>query len=201
MRKITIAIITVLMVIFSNAAMAAESQKPNVAVVYVNHAETTFDDAIDQYMKGELAKYIPSTAYNYIDGSGVAVQLNSMGITDISNAERSDITQCLEDTDVDYVVYLEIQPMVRKEKVHFFDYGIEMTTQIPLKIIDVVNNKYLYTGKLVEKGEDSTIIGGLSNKSPVMDALKKVNVRIQAILESRLPVHKANYKKEVKPAA
>lgn len=201
MKKVMIAIMTVLMVMFSTAAMAAESQKPNVAVVYINHAETTFDDAIDQYMKEELAKYIPSAAFNYIDGSSVVAQLNYMGITDVSNAERSDITQCLEGTDVDYVVYLEIQPMVRKEKVHFFDYGIEMTTQVPLKIIDVVNNKYLYTGKLVEKGEDSTIIGGLSNKSPVMNALKKINVRVQAVLESRLPVHKATPANAKKPAA
>ncbi len=201
MKKIMFALMTGFLLMFSSVAMAEESSKPNVAVVYVNHAETTFDDAIDQYMKEELAKYIPAGAYNYIDGSSVAVQLNYMGITDISSAERSDITQCLEGTDVDYVVYLEIQPMVRKEKVHFFDYGIEMTTQIPLKIIDVVNNKYLYTGKLVEKGEDSTIIGGLGNKSSVMDALKKANVRIQAILESRLPAHKAVPDNKNKPAA
>lgn len=92
---------------------------------------------------------------------------------------------------IDYAVFVEIQPMVRKEKMHFFNYGIEMTTQIPFKIIDVVNNKYLYNGKFVEKGEDSTSFGGLGNKGVVLKALEKANQQMGIVLESRLPETKA----------
>lgn len=191
MKKLLFLVVLALVTLFSVTAFAAENVKPNVAVMYINNAKTKFDADIDKVMQEELARDIPSSVYNYVDGSTFVAKLNSMGIMDISSAERSDIVDCIAEDNVDYVVFVEIQPMVRKEKMHFFNYGIEMTTQIPFKIIDVVNNKYLYNGKFVEKGEDSTVIGGLGNKGSAMKALDRANLQMKTVLAARLPVTKA----------
>lgn len=191
MKKLLLLVVMALVTLFSVTAFAAENGKPNVAVMYINNAKTKFDADIDKVMQEELARDIPSSVYNYVDGSTFVAKLNSMGIMDIASAERSDIVDCIAEDDVDYVVFVEIQPMVRKEKMHFFNYGIEMTTQIPFKIIDVVNNRYLYNGKFVEKGEDSTVIGGLGNKGSAMKALDRANLQMKTVLAARLPVTKA----------
>lgn len=191
MKKLLLLVAMALVTLFSVTAFAAENVKPNVAVMYINNAKTKFDADIDKVMQEELARDIPSSVYNYVDGSTFVAKLNSMGIMDIASAERSDIVDCIAEDDVDYVVFVEIQPMVRKEKMHFFNYGIEMTTQIPFKIIDVVNNRYLYNGKFVEKGEDSTVIGGLGNKGSAMKALDRANLQMKTVLAARLPVTKA----------
>ena len=188
MKKLVLLLVTLLVTMMSCVAFAAE--KPNVAVIYVNHAETKFDADLDAYMLDELHKIVPASYYNYVDGSGLVYKLQKNGIEDIYNAERSHIIDALEGEKVDYVLYCEIQPFVRKEKVHVFNYGIEMTTQAPVKLIDVKANKYLYNGKVVAKGEDSTVIGGLGNKGSAMRALKKVTSEIKSVVTARLPLAK-----------
>lgn len=190
-KKLVFLMLMVLVTLFSVTAFAAPTEKPNVVVMYLNNAKTKFDKDIDQSVLSALAKNVAPDKYNYIDGAQYIEKLNKMGIVDISTAERSDIVDSLEGENIDYAVFVEIQPMVRKEKMHFFNYGIEMTTQIPFKIIDVVNNKYLYNGKFVEKGEDSTSFGGLGNKGVVLKALEKANQQMGIVLESRLPETKA----------
>ncbi len=191
MKKLVVLMLTVLITLFSVTAFAAPVEKPNVVVMYLNNAKTKFDADIDQSVLAALAKNISPENYNYIDGAQYVEKLNKMGIVDISTAERSDIVDSLEGEDIDYAVFVEIQPMVRKEKIHFFNYGIEMTTQIPFKIIDIVNNKYLYNGKFVEKGEDSTVVGGLGNKGVALKAIEKANQQMGIVIDSRLPKTKA----------
>ena len=185
MKKIVFLLVAMFITMLSCVAFATE--KPNVAVMYVNHAETKYDAEIDNYMLAELHKMVPDTNYNYVDGAGLVYKLKQIGIDDISTAERSDIIDALEGEKIDYVLYCEIQPFVRKEKVHLFNYGIEMTTQVPVKIIDAKNNKYLYNGKIVAKGSDSTIVGGLGNKGSAMKALQKVTSEMKGVVVARLP--------------
>ena len=191
MKKLVFLMLTVLITLFSVTAFAAPAEKPNVVVMYLNNAKTKFDADIDQSVLAALAKNIAPENYNYIDGAQYVEKLNKMGIVDISTAERSDIVDSLEGENIDYAVFVEVQPMVRKEKMHFFNYGIEMTTQIPFKIIDIVNNKYLYNGKFVEKGEDSTVVGGLGNKGVALKAIEKANQQMGIVIDSRLPKTKA----------
>lgn len=191
MKKLVFLMLTMIITLFSVTAFAAPVDKPNVVVMYLNNAKTKFDADIDQSVLSALAKNIAPENYNYIDGSQYIEKLNKMGIVDISTAERSDIVDSLEGEDIDYAVFVEVQPMVRKEKMHFFNYGIEMTTQIPFKIIDIVNNKYLYNGKFVEKGEDSTVVGGLGNKGVALKAVEKANQQMGIVIDSRLPKTKA----------
>ena len=51
--------------------------------------------------------------------------------------------------------------------------------------------KYLYNGKFTEKASDSTMIGGIGNKSVAMKALNKINEQITSVLTVRLPEEKS----------
>ena len=189
MKKI-VTLICGLFLLLTQVAFAepsVPSGKPNVAVMYVNNGKTKYDDAVDQSVLANLAKCITADKYNYIDGKPYIEKLNKIGIQDISTAERSDIVDAMEGENIDYVVYVEIQPFVRKEKVSFFSYGVKITTQIPFKVIDVVNNKYLYNGKFVESADDSTMFGGLGNKGIALKALDHANQQMASVLTARLP--------------
>lgn len=189
MKKIIALIFGVLLLLtqvaFADPVMPAA--KPTVAVMYINNGKTKYDDAVDQSILANLAKCISPDKYTYVDGKPYIEKLNKMGIVDISTAERSDIVDALEGENIDYVVYAEVQPFVRKEKRSFFSYGLKITTQIPFKIIDVVNNKYLYNGKFVESADDSTMFGGLGNKGIALKAVDHANQQMASVLTARLP--------------
>lgn len=163
---------------------------PKVAVLYVNNAETTYNDEVDGVVLGNLEKCINDDKYIYINGEPYIEKLNKVGIVDITTAERADIVDAFEGEDVDYVVFIEVQPFIARDKVTFFTVGKDITTTVPLKIIDLVNGKYLYNGKFTEKASDSTMIGGIGNKSVAMKALNKINEQITSVLTVRLPEEK-----------
>ena len=167
-----------------------DENRPNVAVMYINNGLTKFDETIDMIVLGNLSRHIHPKYYNYIDGWKFVQKLRKMGIEDIATVERDEIVKCFEGEDIDYAVFVQIEPFFRKEKFHAFNKGIEMTTQAPFKIIDVVNNKYLYNAKFVAQGNKTTVfprIMFLSNKGSVREALYKINGRINIALETRLP--------------
>ncbi len=163
---------------------------PKVAVLYVNNAKTTYDDEIDQLLLGNLAKCLPGDKYQYIDGTPYLERLNKIGIVDIATAERADIVGAFLGDDVDYVVFMELEPFIRKDKMTFFTVGKEMTATLPLKIIDLLNNRYLYNGKFVEKATDSSMVGNIGNKSVSNKALIKINEQVTSVIAVRLPAEK-----------
>lgn len=163
---------------------------PKVAVLYVNNAETTYNDEVDEVVLGNLAKCINDDKYIYIDGEPYIERLNKVGIVDLTTAERADIIDAFEGDGVEYVVFLEVQPFVARDRVTFFTVGKDITAVVPLKVIDLVNKKYLYNGKFTEKASDSSMIGGIGNKSVAMKALNKINEQIASVLAVRLPEEK-----------
>lgn len=70
-----------------------------------------------------------------------------------------------------------------------------MTSIVPFKIIDIKNNKYLYNGKFTEVAKDSSMVGGIGNKSVALKALDKVSEEMSAIIDVRLPKEKQNAQK------
>jgi hypothetical protein len=69
-----------------------------------------------------------------------------------------------------------------------FTQGIEIIASVPVKIIDVKGDRYIYNGKFVEKHYDSTWIGTVGNKSVALAALEKVNKGINKVLKEKMPV-------------
>lgn len=173
-------------------AALTERQKnmPKVVILYINNAKSTYDDEVDAKVKGNLAKTISPEKYLTVEGAPYIEKLKKAGIVDIATAERADIIAAFAGEDIDYVVFLEVQPFIARDKMTFFTIGKDITATVPFKMIDVVNNKYLYNGKFTEKASDSSAIGGIGNKSVAMKALDKINGQINATIAERLPAGK-----------
>lgn len=167
-----------------------DENKATVALLFVNNAKSTYDSDVSKKMMDNFSKLL-SGKYNVIPGERYIERLNKTGIQDITTAERSDIIEAFKGDSIDYVLYAEVQPFLRKERITFFTYGIDITAIVPLKIIDLANNKYLYNGKFTEFASDSTMIGGIGNKSVSLVALDKTIEKMNAVISTRLPLEKA----------
>ncbi len=160
---------------------------PKVAVMYINNSQTTYNNDIDQSILKNLAKAVDCNTYQYIDGKTYIDSLNKIGIADITTAERADIINVFKGDDIDYAIFLQVDPFIRKDKVTIFTVGKEMTAIVPFKIIDVKNNRYIYNGKFTEMAEDGSVFGDVGSKSVALKALEKVNEKAASIIDTRLP--------------
>lgn len=118
-------------------------------------------------------------------------KLNKLGYMDISMAERADILDAFAGEDVDYCLYLEVQPFVARDKISFFTVGKDITTSIPFKMINLGTGKYIFNGTFTEKASDSSMIGGIGNKSVAMKALDSAGEKILSEIQVRLPKEKS----------
>lgn len=176
-----------LMLTALSAAMAAEM--PRVAIIYANNANTTYDDAINDCILQNLDKEL-SGKFNVSRSDAVIQKLADKGMTDLSMAERRDIMDVVADEGFDYILCLTLEPFQRKEKFSVFTQGIEIIASVPVKIIDVKGDRYIYNGKFVEKHYDSTWIGTVGNKSVALKALNKVNKGLNKVLREKMPAAK-----------
>ena len=152
-------------------------------MLYVNNAKTTYDADIDKAVLENVQAALKTSACEYIDGTEFLGQLNENGIADITQADIADV---FKGSGVDYVVLVQVEPFVRKEKVTVFTLGKEMTAVVPFKIFDVNSGKYLYNGKFTELAKDSSVIGEVGNKSVALKALDSVNAKISGVIASRM---------------
>ncbi|MBP2644215.1 MAG: hypothetical protein H6Q67_2102 [Firmicutes bacterium] len=129
-----------------------------------------------------------SPIFNLVPGESYLTKLEKSGITDITSAERNDVVGAFSDGAVDFVVYVEVQPVLIKKWQSFFNVGSAATVTLPLKIIDIKNNKYLYNGKFTEQADNSSILGGVGTKGATMAALDKILVHLNDTLVTRLPI-------------
>lgn len=193
MKKTTILglILVVILSFFSAVCYAAGDDeavtktKPVVATIYINNAKSTYDAEITKLITDRFNAKL--SLYELKSGNTYVEKLNKMGITDITTAERTDIVQVFAGDDVDYVVFAEVQPPILKSWVSFFNMGVNATVTVPVKIIDIKNNKYLYNGKFTETADNSAVIGGVGTKAAVMKALEQILVKTDEVLTSRMP--------------
>ena len=58
---------------------------------------------------------------------------------------------------------------------------------MPIKIIDVKQNVYIYNGKFTEIAKDSSAVGGIGNKSVALKALRHTLEKMNAVVAERMP--------------
>ena len=170
---------------------AAAPQLPRVAIMYVDTAKSTYDDAVDKRMFRYLNKALPADTYELIDGAPYIEMLSKLGYADLSTVERADFVEVFAGEDIDYCIYLEVQPFVSKDKLTVFTIGKDITTAVPFKIINLKTGRYVYTGKFTEKASDSSMLGGIGNKSVALKAIESAGEKILGVIQARLPKTKA----------
>ena len=163
---------------------------PKVAVMYVNNSQADYYKAIDKEIMKNFKVILNPYIYQFIDGTPYMKQLAEMGIEDLTTAERADILDAYEGSDIDYVIFLQIEPMLRKDKVSTFSKGKEMTATAPFKMLDIKNRKALYNGRITRVGETSTMFFKLGNKSVAMEAIEMINDKVNYEIKKRLPKYK-----------
>lgn len=176
---------------FAAGDEAKKPEKVSVALMFVNNAKTTYDNELTEKMMKNFSEVLDNS-YNVIPGQRFIELLYKTGISDIATAERGDILDVFKGETIDYVLFAELQPFVRKERYTFFTQGIDMTAVIPVKIIDLKTGKYLYNGKFTEFASDSTMLGMVGNKSVSLKALDKVIEKINPVIKVRLPMTRDN---------
>ena len=164
---------------------------PRVAIMYIDNAKSTYDDAVDKRMFRYLNRALPADTYELIDGAPYVEMLSKLGYADLSTVERADFVEAFAGEDIDYCVYLEVQPFVSKNKLTFFTVGKDVTTAVPLKIINLKTGRYIYTGKFTEKASDSSMLGYIGNKSVALKAIESAGEKILGVIKARLPKTKA----------
>lgn len=177
--------------VFAAAPLDSEDEtvvkaKPVVATIYINNAKSTYDEEITKKLTERFNAKLQN--YEIRPGDKYIEKLTKAGVTDITTAERSDIVQAFANEGIDYVVYAEVQPPILKSWISFFNQGIAATVTIPVKIIDLKNNKYLYNGKFTEQADNSAVIGGVGTKAAVIKAMDQILVKTDEILVNRLPL-------------
>ncbi len=174
-----------------DAVIEQKSTLPKVVVMYVNNAKSTYDDEVDKEIFKYLNQAMPEDVYELVDGAPYMEKLNKMGYMDISMAERADIIAAFEGEDIDYCLYLEIQPFVARDKISFFSVGKDVTTAIPFKLINMGTGRYIFNGTFTEKASDSSMIGGIGNKSVALKAIDSAGEKILSEIQVRLPKTKS----------
>ena len=163
---------------------------PKVAVMYVNNSQTDFYKAIDKEIMKNFKVILNPYVYQFIDGTPYLEALADMGIEDLTTAERADILDAYEGSDIDYIIFLQIEPMLRKDKVTTFTKGKEMTAVAPFKILELKNRKALYNGRVTRVGDRSTVFFKLGNKSVALEAIELINDKVNYEIKKRLPKYK-----------
>ena len=163
------------------------TRRPVVAIVYENNAKTKYDHTIDKKLFEYLDAALPVRTYDLVDGKPYKARLAETGIEDIADAERADIVEALADSDVDYFLYLGVGPVSVKDKSSLLAAGKRANSTIPFRIIDIRNNKYIYTKTYTEAAQTTSAIGSVGSKSVTLEIMTKVGKQIQQAIETRLP--------------
>ncbi len=194
MKKLFLSLILVMVsLLLGSVAFAAEDgtpdvvvkAKPVVATLYVTRFNATFTPEVNKMLKdrlnAKLSMYDIQMLTKYFD------KFRAAGIADVAKAEREDIVRALHDTDVDYVIYAEVQYPVVKQWSSLFNVGFTATMTVPFKIIDIKNDQYIYNAKFVETADNSTLAGSVNSKGAIIKAIDKVLAKTDILLANGIP--------------
>ena len=161
---------------------------PKVAVMYINNTQVDFYKDVDEKIMDNFKQVLNPHQYHFIDGTPYVEALAEMGIEDIVTAERADILDVYENSGIDYVVFLQLEPMLRKDKVTTFTKGKEVTATAPFKILDIQRKKALYNGRITRVGDKSKAFFKMGNKSVTMEAVELINEKVNMEIKKRIPL-------------
>ena len=171
MRKIIILTLA-LCVLLANITFAAE--KPNTAILYYDNLNASAPTKIElkEYYLTKLTEKL-SPSHNIIDGEYYIEKFKSMGIIDLAATDRSKIIPILQPDHIDYVVIIDMMPMIRK---HYEWNSDKIIAYQHLKVIDVHNNRTIYNTRFAHGSRSA------SAKKHVEELYKKSEEALLTVL-------------------
>lgn len=180
--------VVVLTGVAPSVVSAHQAKAPVVSVIIANNANTTFDNELTQKVNERITTKLAAT-YRSVPGEIVAAKLAAAGIGDPAMTSARDVANVVRESGVDYVVYVRIDPFVRKERWSAFTHNMNMIAVVPYKIIDVKAGTFLYAGRSVESvTHDTFVMLGLGNKPTCLAALDKALDKVELTAYRVLPL-------------
>lgn len=173
------------------AGEGQEAVKPKVAVVFVNNAKTTYDQELGDRLMGAVTAKL--SRYEVAASGAAAVErLTKAGVADMNMVEKADMVAAFKDAD--FVVWLELQPVALQKWGAVFSEGVTAVVSVPLKVVDVKNNRYSYHNKFSEQADNRAVLTNLvvpvsmvGTKAAALAALDKVSAKLAEALSASLP--------------
>ncbi|WP_346354383.1 hypothetical protein [Azotosporobacter soli] len=123
---------------------AVPAKKGKIAVIYVNNAKLPYDNEVDSQFTANLTEKL-GTNYTLLSGQTYLDKIQQAGITNLADANSSDIAALFKSDVADYLIYMEVKTLAMQTQPNS-----PATLSVPLKIIDLKNKKELYNKTLAE---------------------------------------------------
>jgi len=188
--KVVFSIILILMLfnlqVSQNLATANGKmrQRSSVILIINNIAHTNYDQKLTKIMDESLHKKIDGI-YNEADGADYLAKFSGHSN---ENSSTKDMLDIVRDSSVDYFIYTELQPFVKKENYNLIYYDKSMIASVVLRIMDVKNGKELYHNKYSIESTDTTDYWFIGNGSVAKKALDSALFRTGEAISVHLPL-------------
>ena len=123
--------------------------------ININNAKTAFDKDLEQKLVKSIEPVL-SKNYTIVKNDNYKEDFKKIGLEDLSKAERVDILEVFKDK-TDFVIILEIEPIINESSSSLLSKSVTSKGSLQLKIVDVINKKYLVNERISYKDKDSQI--------------------------------------------
>lgn len=161
-------------------------QMQRVAVLYENNAGTKYTVALDKPLLNNINETLFQLGDQSVDGEGYVAELHKRGIERIAEANPAEIFALFNNTQIDYVLYVEVPvPTIHEEDARFAS-DITATFKLPVRFFSIKERKELFNDVIWATKTHNSIGGGASQKNVMVAALAEANPPIKELLEKYL---------------
>lgn len=156
MKKIILIVLSLMVFhITASANSIQETGKTTVFPIYINNAKSSFDKDLEQKLVKDIDTVLAQN-YTVVKNEKYKEEFKKNGIIDLSKAERFDIVEVFKDK-ADFVVVLEIEPIINESSSSLLSKSVTSKGSLQLKIVDIINKKYLVNERISYKDKKSQI--------------------------------------------
>jgi len=174
--RIIVSLLTLLVGCFlPQLGFAQERPKATVTIVYINNSNCSFDSVLDEHVMNVLHGKVDGI-YNIIPGDYYKKNLFDSN----QNPSPNRIIDTVQNDNIDYLIYFQLQPFNRKERMALFRYGKDMTATAILRIYSGKNGKCLFEKNFSAKASDDQTQVFLEDSLTAWIAIRSKNLGVAA---------------------
>jgi len=157
-------------------------QMQRVAVLYENNSGTKYNATLDKPLLNNINDTLFQLGDQSMDGTEYVAELHKRGIERIAEASPAEIFALFNNTQADYVLYIEVPvPTIHEEDARFAS-DITATFKLPVRFFSIKDRTELYNEVIWVTKTHNSIGGGASQKNVMAAALAEANPTIKELL-------------------